>query len=167
MLEFLLGPLIPHLTIIGLLFDVAGIAIILVENFLPEMKNKIDDWLSTLTYVGFTRRLETPIIFTYDALCKYIFIPMFIYFVIASFYGFEIVKNIVKDKWDFFEIILIFVSYFMGYMMFALLFIWWALPLLFVFSSKFVYKNKSLSGVGFMLIIIGILFNIPQILYES
>ena len=167
MLEFLWKPLMPHLTLMGLILDFSGIAIILIENFLPKTSKDISDWLSKLTYVGFTRRLEVPVIFTYDALYKYIFIPMFIYFVIGSFYDFESVKNIVTDKWDFIKIILIFVAYYMGYMMVALIFIWWVLPLLFIFSSKVIYKDKPLSGVGFMLIIIGIWLNIPQILYKA
>ena len=167
MFEHLWNPLIPHLTVIGFTLDVAGVLIIVLENFCPKYSIKIDHWLSQISYMGFTSRLESPLFFTYDAFYKYLFIPAFIFFVIASFYDIENVKKIIDNKWDFFIVLLTFLSYFMGYMLVALVFIWWILPILFIFSSKVMYKNKPLTGCGFMLVIIGMALTLPQILQTN
>jgi len=154
--------LIPHITIIGLSFDVVGILIIFLENFFPKLASKVDRWLSELSYVSFTRRLEAPLIFSYNAFYQYLFIPTFLYFLVAVFYDYEMVEGIINDKRDFINIIIYFLMYFTGYIMVALLTVWLILPLLFIFCSKVIYKEKPLSGTGFMLIILGILITIPN-----
>ena len=163
MLRELWEPISSHVTAIGFAIDIVGILIILIENFSPKATNLINEWLSKISYMGFTERLERPILCTINATYMYLFIPAFIYFVIGSFYDFEMIKSIIEDKWNFLEVLLKFFGFFFGYLLVSLVFIWWIIPLLYVFSSKFIYKNKPLSGVGFMLIIFGIVLNLPQI----
>lgn len=161
MFNYLWEPLIPHITAIGLVFDVVGILVILLENFFPVAALKIDKWLADISYSGFTERLSKPLFFSYDTFYKYCFIPTFLYFLVAVFYDFEMVEGIIKDKGEFIVIIATFLGYFVGYITVALIFISWIIPLLYLFSSQVIYKNKPLSGTGFMLIIIGVAMNIP------
>ncbi|WP_370232688.1 hypothetical protein [Neptunomonas phycophila] len=164
MFNLLLEPIYPHLTAFGLALDFGGILIVLIVNFLPRYAVKIDNWLSDISYVSFTGRLEKPFFITYDSFYKYLFLPSFIYFAVASIYDFEFAKSMITDKKDFIFVIILFVAYFMGYMMAALLLIWWVIPLLYVFSSKVIYKDKPLEGCGFMLVVLGCAITMPQLM---